>query len=57
MGGILERGERLALLYLGMLLAVFWGELWLQGAIVIVALLANFTALQRVRFAVRSGKA
>jgi len=56
MGGILERGERLALLYLGMLLAVFWGELWLQGAIVIVALLANFTALQRVRFAVRWGK-
>lgn len=56
MGGILERGERLALLYLGMLLAVFWGELWLQVAIVIVALLANLTALQRVRFAVRWGK-
>lgn len=56
MGGILERGERLAMLYLGMLLAVFWGELWLQVAIVIVTLLANFTALQRVRFAVRWGK-
>lgn len=56
MGGILERGERLALLYLGMLLAVFWGELWLQAAIVIVALLANFTALQRVLFAVKHGK-
>lgn len=56
MGGILERGERLALLYLGMLLAVFWGELWLQVAIVIVTLLANFTALQRVLFAVKHGK-
>jgi phosphatidylglycerophosphate synthase len=56
MGGILERGERLAMLYLGMLLAVFWGELWLQVAIAIVALLANLTALQRVRFAVRWGK-
>jgi phosphatidylglycerophosphate synthase len=56
MGGVLERGERLAVLYLGMLLAVFWGELWLEGAIAIVALLANFTALQRIRSAIRAGK-
>ncbi len=56
MGGVLERGERLALLYMGMLLAAFWGDLWLEGAIVIVALLANFTALQRIRHAVSSGK-
>lgn len=56
MGGILERGERLALLYLGMLLAVFWGDQWLQVTIVIVALLANLTALQRVLFAVKHGK-
>ncbi len=56
MGGILERGERLALLYLGMLLAVFWGELWLQAAIAIVALLANLTALQRIRNAIMARK-
>ncbi len=56
MGGILERGERLALLYMGMLLAIFWGELWLQVAIVIVVLLANLTVLQRVLFAAKHGK-
>ncbi|MDM7913082.1 MAG: CDP-alcohol phosphatidyltransferase family protein [Methanotrichaceae archaeon] len=56
MGGILERGERLVLLYFGMMLAVFWGVQWLQMVIVLVALLANLTALQRVLFAVKHGK-
>jgi archaetidylinositol phosphate synthase len=56
MGGLLERGERLVLLYLGMVLAVLWGVQWLEGVIVLVVLLANLTALQRVMFAVKHGK-
>ncbi len=55
MGGFLERGERLLLLYAGMLLGIF-DQRWLVIAVIITALLANFTALQRVLFAVQHGK-
>ncbi len=52
MGGLLERFERLMLLYAGMLLGLFNTE-WLMAVIVITALLANLTALQRIAFAIR----
>jgi archaetidylinositol phosphate synthase len=55
MGGLLERGERLALIYLGMLLAIIMGEDWLKLIVVITALLANLTTLQRIFFMIRYG--
>jgi len=54
MGGLLERFERLMLLYAGMFLGLFNTE-WLMAVIVIAAVLANATALQRIDFAVREG--
>lgn len=55
MGGLLERMERLMLLYTGMLLGLFDPQ-WLMAAIAATAVLANATALQRVAFAFRHGK-
>ncbi len=52
MGGLLERFERLMLLYAGMLLGLFNTE-WMMAVIAITALLANLTALQRIVFAIR----
>ena len=52
MGGLLERFERLMLLYAGMLLGLFNTE-WLMAIVAITALLANLTALQRIVFAIR----
>ena len=53
MGGLLERLERLMLLYFGMFLGLFNIQ-WLMMIIVLTALLANATALQRIRFALRA---
>lgn len=55
MGGLLERAERLMLLYLGMFMGIF-DQGWLVVAIVVVAILSNVTALQRIVFAVRYGR-
>ncbi len=52
MGGLLERGERLLLLYAGMAAGLANPE-WLMAAVAIVAVLANATTLQRIWFAVR----
>ena len=52
MGGILERGERLLLLYAGMVAGFFNPEL-LMAVVAITAVLANITVLQRVNFAIR----
>ena len=52
MGGLLERLERLMLLYLGMFLGLFDPK-WLMITIVITAILANVTALQRIWFVVK----
>lgn len=52
MGGLLERGERLMLLYAGMAAGLFRPE-WLMVAVAIAAVLANVTVLQRIAFAVR----
>ena len=55
MGGLLERAERLMVLYLGMLLGIF-NESWLVWAIIVVAVLSNITAVQRIIFVVRHGR-
>jgi archaetidylinositol phosphate synthase len=55
MGGILERAERLILLYLGMLLGIF-DQRYLAWTIVLVAILSNATAVQRIIFALNQGK-
>jgi archaetidylinositol phosphate synthase len=55
MGGLLERMERLMLLYAGMFLGLFNTE-WMMAVIAITAVLANATALQRIAFAMRKGK-
>jgi archaetidylinositol phosphate synthase len=52
MGGLLERGERLLLLYAGMVVGLANPE-WLMAAVAITAVLANATALQRIIFTVR----
>ncbi|MDM7940029.1 MAG: CDP-alcohol phosphatidyltransferase family protein [Methanothrix sp.] len=52
MGGLLERGERLILLYAGMVAGLANTE-WLMAAVAVAAVLANGTALQRISFAVR----
>lgn len=55
MGGLLERGERLTLLYLGMLLGIF-DQRWLMASVAFTAALANLTALQRISIALRRGR-
>lgn len=52
-GGILERAERLSLLFFGILLASA-NPLWLVYMLVLLALLSNITALQRVLIAARA---
>lgn len=52
-GGVLERGERLILLFAGILLATF-SAVYLTYVIIILAVLSNITALQRINKAMRS---
>jgi archaetidylinositol phosphate synthase len=47
MGGLLERGERMLLIYAGMLAGIFNPE-WLMAVVALTAVLANATALQRI---------
>ncbi|NIO21825.1 MAG: CDP-alcohol phosphatidyltransferase family protein [Candidatus Aenigmarchaeota archaeon] len=51
-GGLLERAERLILLFFGMLLA-YLSPLYLTYIIVILGILTNITAFQRMRIATR----
>ncbi len=55
MGGLLERAERLMVLYIGMLLGIF-DVSWLLWAVTVVAVLSNVTAVQRIIFTVRHGR-
>jgi archaetidylinositol phosphate synthase len=55
MGGLLERGERLTLLYLGILLGLF-DQGWLMASVALTAALANLTAFQRIAIALRRGR-
>ena len=52
-GGILERAERLILLFIGILLAIY-NPLYLTYVIGILAVLSNITAIQRIWIACRS---
>lgn len=51
MGGILERAERLTLIYIGMFLGIF-NPGWLTYSVIMAGVLANITALQRLLFVV-----
>lgn len=51
-GGLLERAERLIILFIGILLAYF-NPLYLTWVLVILAVLTNISALQRIRLAVK----
>jgi archaetidylinositol phosphate synthase len=56
MGGLLERAERLILIYAGMIGALLFGNEWLLGAIVLAAVLSNLTAVQRIFLAIKYGR-
>lgn len=55
MGGLLERAERLILIYIAMILGLF-NLSWMMIVLAITAVLANATAVQRILFAVSHGK-
>lgn len=54
-GGLLERAERLIILFVGILLAAY-KPLYLTYVIVVLAVLSNITALQRIWIARSAGK-
>lgn len=56
MGGLLERAERLILVYAGMIGALLFGDGVLLGAVVLAAILSNLTAVQRVCLALKYGR-
>jgi archaetidylinositol phosphate synthase len=53
MGGLLERAERLMLIYIGMALGIHDTRLMVMAA-ALVAVLANATAIQRILFALKA---
>jgi archaetidylinositol phosphate synthase len=55
MGGILERAERLILVFAGMV-AFFWNPVYLTYAIAAAGVLACLTTLQRIWFVVRNAE-
>jgi archaetidylinositol phosphate synthase len=52
-GGVLERSERMLLLFIGFLLAGTAGKIYLSYIIIIIAVLSNITVFQRARKALR----
>ncbi len=54
-GGLMERAERLMILFIGMLLAHF-GRIYLTWIIALLAVLANVSALQRIWIAARGDR-
>jgi len=52
MGGLLERPERLALIYLGMLLSWYYQPEFLQYSVIMAGILANLTAFQRLYYVI-----
>lgn len=52
-GGFLERAERLGILFIGILLAIF-SKVYLTYVIVLLAVLSNISALQRIYIATKS---
>lgn len=56
MGGLLERAERLIIIYAGMAGALLFGNGWLLGTIVLAAALSNLTVIQRIFLAIKYGR-
>ncbi|MBN2518734.1 MAG: CDP-alcohol phosphatidyltransferase family protein, partial [Candidatus Altiarchaeota archaeon] len=56
MGGLMERAERLILLFAGMVLGYF-NAIYLGYIVVAVTIITNLTALQRIVFVIRFRKA
>ena len=54
-GGILSRGERIILLALALILGIF-SFLWMVHLLIIIAALANITALQRIVSAIKTSR-
>lgn len=54
-GGLLERAERLLILFVG-ILAAAWNPLWFTYVVALLAVLANVSALQRVGMTVRMAR-
>jgi len=55
MGGVLERAERMTLLFIGMLLG-YYNIVWLLYMIASTAVLGNITAFQRIYYVISYGK-
>ncbi len=55
MGGLIERAERLAFLFAGMVLGYF-NTIYLVYMVMMAAVLSNFTALQRIAFVINFEK-
>jgi len=56
-GGLLSRGERLILIFIALILGIIYPDyLYMTYVVVIIAILANFTALQRFHSAVSINK-
>lgn len=56
MGGLLERPERLTLIYLGMFLAHYYQPDFLQFSVIMAGILANLTAIQRFYYVVENAR-
>lgn len=52
-GGLLERAERMIILFVGIILAVF-SPVYLTYVVILLAVLSNITALQRINKALRA---
>jgi phosphatidylglycerophosphate synthase len=56
-GGLLSRGERLILIFIALILGVMYPDyLYMTYVVAIIAVLANFTAIQRFQSAVAKNK-
>ena len=56
-GGLLSRGERLILIFIALILGVMYPDyLYMTYVVAIIAILANFTAIQRFQSAVAKNK-
>ncbi len=56
MGGLLERPERLVLIYLGMFLGNYYQPEFLQFSVIIAGILANLTAIQRFYYVLENAR-
>ena len=55
MGGLIERAERLILVYIAMILGIF-NFIFLKHMIILIAILSNFTVFQRIWFVFKYNK-